>query len=254
MNEIQIVDVAVRQADDGCYSLNDLHRASGGEKRHSPSYWLSNAQTAELVAELETTGIPAVVNIVQGRNGGTWVCKEMVYAYAMWVSAAFHLRVIRAFDAMVSGAVQQRALTPAEMFLQNAQAMVDIERRQAEQEKAVAQISLRVEEVAQTQLLTTRPAASESITHMRPRAAKMFGLPERVVEQVIRQSPIAPRPAGMVKNDRAEAEGSSYAVYWIKDVNDVLRRFVGECRMVTASFAEHPYIDGRFKLAKGGAA
>lgn len=31
----------------------------------------------------------------------------------------------------------------------------------------------------------------------------------------------------------------------------VMRRFVAECRMVTPSFAEHPYFDGRFKLVRG---
>jgi phage regulator Rha-like protein len=149
--------------------------------------------------------------------------------------------------------VPVRALSPAQLFLQNAQAMVDMERRQDEQDQAVAAISHRVEQVEQTQLLTTRPQNSESITHLRGRAAKHFGLPERIVEYIIRQTPYAPRPAGMVRNERQEAEGATYAVYWIKDINDVMRRFVKECVMVTPSFATHPLIEGRFKLTGSAA-
>lgn len=81
---------------DGLFSLNDLHKAAGNEKRHYPSYFLVNLQTKELVTELETTGIP-VVKTIEGRNGGTYACKELVIAYAAWISAKFHLKVIRVF-------------------------------------------------------------------------------------------------------------------------------------------------------------
>lgn len=101
---IVIANTEIRQDAEGRYCLNDLHKASGGEKRHGPSYWLANAQTKELLAELGGAGIPVgpVATLNDGRNNGTYVCKELVYAYAMWISAAFHLKVIRAYDAMVS--------------------------------------------------------------------------------------------------------------------------------------------------------
>lgn len=103
--QLMIANAKVRMDADGRFSLNDLHKAAGGEKRHGPSYWMANEQTKALIAELQTTGIP-VVNLAQGRNGGTWVCKELVYAYAMWIDAAFNIRVIRAFDALVEGRLE----------------------------------------------------------------------------------------------------------------------------------------------------
>lgn len=99
--QLIIAGAKVRMDSDGRYSLNDLHKASGGERKNEPSEWLSNKQTKELVASLETTGIPVVKK--EGRGGGTFVCKEMVYAYAMWISAEFMLGVIRAYDALVEG-------------------------------------------------------------------------------------------------------------------------------------------------------
>lgn len=103
-NVITIAGVAIRQDDWGRYSLNDLHRAAGGEKRHQPSDWLRVQQTQELVLELESQ-IPGNPRIQSKQGFGTFVCKELVYAYAyaMWISAAFHLKVIRAYEQMVSG-------------------------------------------------------------------------------------------------------------------------------------------------------
>lgn len=97
---IAIAGVEIRQDAEGRFSLNDLHRAAGGEKRHTPSYWLNNQQTNELIEEIGNTGNPVSV-IRGGSNPGTFVCKELVYAYAMWISAKFHLQVIRAYDQMV---------------------------------------------------------------------------------------------------------------------------------------------------------
>ena len=86
---IVVAGVAIRRDENGLYCLNDLHRASGNEKRHGPSYWLAIKQTQDLAAEISITGISGI----QSKQGlGTFVAKEMVYAYAMWISPAFQDR------------------------------------------------------------------------------------------------------------------------------------------------------------------
>lgn len=98
-----IADTAVQQDADGRFSLNDLHRAAGAEERHQPSKWLRSQQAQDLIGELSTGQIRPVES-TQGNGGGTFVARELVYAYAMWISARFHLQVIRAYDALVSSA------------------------------------------------------------------------------------------------------------------------------------------------------
>ncbi|WP_118786799.1 KilA-N domain-containing protein [Neisseria lactamica] len=96
MNQIQISNVAVRQISDTLYNLNDLHKAAGGENKHRPTFWMQNIQTQELIAEVEAQGGQAF-QTAKGKNGGTYVCKELVIAYGMWINAAFALKVIRCF-------------------------------------------------------------------------------------------------------------------------------------------------------------
>ncbi|MBU2285749.1 MAG: KilA-N domain-containing protein, partial [Gammaproteobacteria bacterium] len=59
---------------------------------------------AELIAELSNSRNSGIKPVAaeRGRYEGTFVCKELVYAYAMWVSASFHLKVIRAYDSLVT--------------------------------------------------------------------------------------------------------------------------------------------------------
>lgn len=99
-----IAGVQVRTDDKERYSINDLHKAAGGENRQRPSMWLENQQTKALVDELEKAGIPAFES---KQRQGTFVVKELVYAYAMWLSPAFNLTVIRAFDALANGRVEE---------------------------------------------------------------------------------------------------------------------------------------------------
>lgn len=102
-----IGDLSVRQDEDGRYCLNDLHKASGGENKHAPYRFIRLEQTIDLVNEIEQApdmvlGCKAVNSIHGGNERGTYVVKELVYAYAMWISAKFHLQVIRAYDSMVA--------------------------------------------------------------------------------------------------------------------------------------------------------
>lgn len=116
---ITICNTSIRQDAQGRYCLNDLHKAAGGEAKHQPAQFLRLDSTKELAQEIGTMGNPIVV--INGGNGrGTYVCKEIVYAYAMWISAKFHLHVIRAFDAMVTGTAQptiNNARLEAELML-----------------------------------------------------------------------------------------------------------------------------------------
>lgn len=102
MNQlIAIENVIIRQNEQGLYCLNDLHKVAGNENRHQPKNWLSNQQTKELIEQITSDGgIPLSV-IKGGISQGTYACKELVYAYAMWISPAFNLKVIRTFDSVV---------------------------------------------------------------------------------------------------------------------------------------------------------
>ncbi|UOP00569.1 KilA-N domain-containing protein [Kingella potus] len=115
MNSICISNVAIRQTSNNLYNLNDLHKASGGEKRFQPANWLRNAQTVDLIDFLKNEELQSEGKIIQSKQGlGTFVCKELVYAYATWISAKFFLLVIRTFDAVVTGRLKTESRTTSD--------------------------------------------------------------------------------------------------------------------------------------------
>ena len=115
--QISINGAAIHHDRHGRFFLNDLHQASGGERKNQPQYFLDNVKTKDLVQELIDTGIPvSPVEVVRGGlNQGTYVVKQIVYAYAMWISAKFHLKVINTFDAATNQAQLPDLNNPAQL-------------------------------------------------------------------------------------------------------------------------------------------
>jgi len=83
---------------DGLFSLNDLHRASGGAPKHAPRLFLRSEQIKALVREIQGTDLHLALKVTHGgSNPGTYACRELVIAYAAWISPTFHLKVLRVF-------------------------------------------------------------------------------------------------------------------------------------------------------------
>ncbi|GEM_PF-4786952 len=127
MSDIIKIDFESRQAElhldnSGRYNLNDLHKVAGGGSKHQPSNFLRLDTTKALIEALElerssdlrigqelTKNLsssdlrslnfsPVEVVLGKGKDQGTFVAKELVYAYAMWVSPRFMLAVTRIID------------------------------------------------------------------------------------------------------------------------------------------------------------
>lgn len=110
---LTVAGFGVRQDADGRYSLNDLHRAAGGEPKHTPGRFTITQQFKDLSEELSRNqdSPPST----SGAGIGTFVAKELVYAYAMWISPKFHLQVIRAYDAAVVAPAPLNLADPASL-------------------------------------------------------------------------------------------------------------------------------------------
>ncbi len=95
MNSLLIINgVPISLFEERLYCLNDLHKAAGGQKKHQPSNFTSLKGTIEMLNVLPGCRWEKIHSVCGGHKQGTFVCKELVYAYAMWVSPTFFVRVL----------------------------------------------------------------------------------------------------------------------------------------------------------------
>lgn len=151
-----------------------------------------------------------------------------------------------------TGAYSVVPRTPAQMFMASAEALLAIEHEQAQIRTDVTRIETKVDELAESRVWDHCPQNCEPITKIRERINSRYGLPAWVIDKVIWQLPLSPKPVGMVSNQREEANGSHYAAYAVADVTRVFEQFVAECVMETPTRASHRHIDKAFQLMRDG--
>lgn len=103
--QLTVCSVAIKQDAEGRYCLNDLHKAAGSIKHQQPAKFFEAQHAQDLASEIGEFAKATAM----GRNGGTFVVKELVYAYAMWISPKFHLEVIRSYDRLATEGVAVHA-------------------------------------------------------------------------------------------------------------------------------------------------
>ncbi len=110
-NSLIISNCSIRKDAEGRFCLNDLHKASGNEKKYQPSNWLRSQQAIDLIEFLKCEESRSLVPIIMVKQGlGTFVIKDLAYAYAMWINAIFHVKVIRAYDALVTSEIPEHII------------------------------------------------------------------------------------------------------------------------------------------------
>ncbi|HDL6510784.1 TPA: KilA-N domain-containing protein [Yersinia enterocolitica] len=95
MNTLLTIDGhPIRQFFGDLYCLNDLHKASGGDDRLKPPFWIRNKSTQKIIEGVEKLR-PVAIHVIHGGDlSGTYASKELVFAYAIWISPDFYIRVI----------------------------------------------------------------------------------------------------------------------------------------------------------------
>lgn len=104
MNEVMTLgDIEIRRDSHGRYSLDDIMAVAIQTGRLDETCqietFLNDSSTSELLYTLEASEefdfLPCETKA--GRNGGTFVVRELVYHFATWINPDLYLQVIRSF-------------------------------------------------------------------------------------------------------------------------------------------------------------
>lgn len=102
----------------GMYSLNDMHRASGGDPRHSPSIFEGLEQTQSVLDEVSRDDVRGVFLLTINDASGaktTYANRDFAILYAAWVGSQFCVAVTRAFFEQGGTQAEPVAGDPAEV-------------------------------------------------------------------------------------------------------------------------------------------
>lgn len=114
-----------------------------------PSDWLKIKATQEYIDELNRSeNLPnGLVKVIQGGNDkdnqGTWIHEKLVLDLARWLNVKFRVWCDEQIATLLREGkveVKQKQLSPAEFLLQQAQLMVDMEKRVTVMEKDVKRL------------------------------------------------------------------------------------------------------------------
>lgn len=96
---------AIRKDKEGRFSLNDLHRMSGGDPSKSPGNWARSDSIKGLVEVLQEEILPnagkrafEVLVSKKGNNGGTWSILGLALAYSKFLSPEFHAACLKVIE------------------------------------------------------------------------------------------------------------------------------------------------------------
>lgn len=175
------------------------------------------------------------------------VCKRDSFVVVAQLSPEFTAALVDRWQELEEQSA--RPMTQAELIAASANHLVAIERKQAEQQHALAQVEDRTSRLEQVRYLDSVPSGFETITTIRERINNRHGLPAWVVNAVMREVSGAPLPFAMVRSRHSEEGGQPFAIWPKPAITRRFDQFVEQCAYVTSERATHPEIpQGRFKI------